>query len=178
MDPFAATLAPWQNFYLLTGTAAATLIGLMFVAITFGSTFVTVKNVDTARAFLDPTLTHFVQVLLTACLLVIPIMSPLVLGGVLVGMGLFRMTALVRIYRHMKSAQKEANDIELSDWLTGIIIPFLAHAALLASGGAFLMGRTLLGLVAAVTIVVLLNGLYGAWELMVWMALARARRSE
>ena len=29
---FAAAALPWQNFYLLVGTAAATLVGLMFVA--------------------------------------------------------------------------------------------------------------------------------------------------
>ncbi len=31
----ASAALPWQNFYVLTGEAAATLVGLMFVAVTF-----------------------------------------------------------------------------------------------------------------------------------------------
>jgi hypothetical protein len=79
----------WENFYLLVGTAAATLIGLMFVAITFGASFVEVKEVATARAFLDPTLSHFVQVLLTACFVVVPSIRPAVLGALLVALAVF-----------------------------------------------------------------------------------------
>jgi hypothetical protein len=33
-------VAGWQNFYLLTGTAAASLIGLVFVAISLGARLV------------------------------------------------------------------------------------------------------------------------------------------
>ena len=32
-DGFAAAVAAWHDFYLLAGTAAATLIGLIFVAL-------------------------------------------------------------------------------------------------------------------------------------------------
>jgi hypothetical protein len=44
MNPsFLAAAATWQSFYLLVGAAAATLIGLMFVAVTFGSSLVTMQ---------------------------------------------------------------------------------------------------------------------------------------
>lgn len=124
----------------------------MFVAITFGSAYVTVKNLDTARSFLDPTLMHFVQVLLTACLLVIPSMGPQLLGGVLVAFGVVRLLSLVRIYRHMKQAQADAGDIELSDWLSGIVVPFVAHLGLAGSGVAFLARQSAFGAVAAVAL--------------------------
>jgi hypothetical protein len=32
MDTFSQTIGAWQTFYLLTGTAATTLIGLLFVS--------------------------------------------------------------------------------------------------------------------------------------------------
>jgi hypothetical protein len=52
---FGAAATAWQNFYLLVGTAAATLAGLMFIAVTFGSDLVTPETSAAARSFLDPT---------------------------------------------------------------------------------------------------------------------------
>ena len=40
----------------------------------------------------------------------------------------------------------------------------------------FIVGSSALVLVAIVTIVVLLNGIYGAWELVVWIALTRSQK--
>jgi hypothetical protein len=53
--------------------------------------------------------------------------------------------------------------------------PFIAHVLLLGVGIAFLTGHAALNVLALVTLIVLLNGIYGAWELMVWLALTRAR---
>jgi hypothetical protein len=172
---FTVACAGWQNFYILVGTAAATLIGLMFVAITFGASMVKVENSESTRAFLDPTLTHFVQVLVTACLMVIPSMGSMTLGGLLLVIGVFRGTALARVFRHMRAAAAKNSDIELSDWMSGIVVPLLAHALVVASGVGFLMGRFAFGFLAIATLAVLLNGIYSAWELVVWIALTRSR---
>jgi hypothetical protein len=175
---FSVAIVTWQNFYLLVGTAAATLIGLMFVAVTFGSTLVTKDASGSVRAFLDPTFTHFVQVLLTACLIVIPTIGPTLLGAVLSFVTLLRTAALLRVYRHMREAHRVHQDIELSDWLMGILVPLLSYLLLGTTGAAFFAGYSIaFNLLAVVTIAILLNGVYGAWELMVWLALTRARRS-
>lgn len=177
MPSFAAAVASWQNFYMLVGAAAATLIGLMFVAVTFGSSLVTAQTSASARAFLDPTFTHFVQVLLTACLVTIPTMGPALLGVLLLVISTLRIGSLGRIQRHMRAAQRAHNDLELSDWMTGIVIPLLAFLLLGAAGAAFLAGYAVaFDALAIVTVAILLNGLFGAWELMVWMAVARSSR--
>lgn len=36
MDRFTETLRSWHNFYFMTGGATATLVGLMFVALSLG----------------------------------------------------------------------------------------------------------------------------------------------
>jgi hypothetical protein len=41
METFAQTIAEWHDFYLMLGTAAATLVGLLFVGLTL--------NVDLIR---------------------------------------------------------------------------------------------------------------------------------
>jgi hypothetical protein len=169
----------WQNFYILVGTAAATLIGLMFVALTFGASAMQgqkIENPEMTRAFLDPTLTHFVQVLVTSCFMLVPAISNPVLGALLAAVAIFRMAALVRVYRHMRAAHAKHNDLEAVDWIQGIGIPLVMHVLLGCGAVLFMLGWSVLVLVAIVTIVVLLNGIYGAWELVVWIALTRSQK--
>lgn len=87
---FHGVAATWQNFYLLVGTAAATLAGLMFVAVTFGSELVMPRSGASVRSFLDPTFNHFAHVLFTAGLMVIPTMPPALLGSALLLVALAR----------------------------------------------------------------------------------------
>jgi hypothetical protein len=176
MPAFAATAATWGNFYMLVGTAAATLIGLMFVAVTFGAGLLTSESTQSSRAFIDPPFTHFVTVLFTACLMVSPVMSPAVLGGALLLVITLRSLALFHVQRRMREAHARYNDIELSDWMMGVVLPAIAYVGLLASGAGFLAGRAVAFSGLAVSIVaILLLGVFGAWELMIWLALTRVR---
>jgi hypothetical protein len=174
---FTAAALSWQSFYLLAGTAAATLVGLMFVAVTFGSSLVTEESSSTARAFLDPTFTHFVQVLLTGCLITIPSLGSRLFGVLLLSIGVLRIATTFRVYRQMQRAQLLHSDIELSDWLMGVAFPLICHLLLGVTGVAFFESYAVAfnGL-AIVTLAILLIGVFGAWELMVWMAIARSRK--
>jgi hypothetical protein len=177
IQSFGAAASTWQNFYLLTGTAAATLIGLMFVAVTFGAGLVGAQSAASARSFIDPPFYHFVNVLLTACLLVIPAMSARLLGVALLAISVFRTAILFRIHRHLKEAHRKFGDIELSDWLSGIVVPALCYLLLAASGVGFLRGYSAaFGGLAIAMLVTLVLGIFGAWELMIWMALTRAHK--
>jgi hypothetical protein len=175
MSEIAAT---WQSFYLLAGTAAATLVGLMFVAVTFGSGLIDKQSVASARSFIDPPLYHFVHVLVTSCLVVIPSLNATWLGGALLAMSLGRAAALFRIHRHLTEAQRKHGDIELSDWLAGIVAPLVFYLVLGASGAAFIVGygAAFVGLAIA-TLGILVLGIFAAWELMIWMAMTRAGKS-
>lgn len=178
IESFGVAATAWQNFYLLSGTAAATLIGLMFVAVTFGATLVSAQSTASARSFIDPPFYHFVHVLITACLVVIPAMSAPLLGVILLTISVLRTAVLFRIHRHLRDAQRKFGDIELSDWLSGIVVPLLCYLLLGASGAGFLRGyRAAFSGLAIATLATLVLGIFGAWELMIWMALTRARKS-
>jgi hypothetical protein len=57
----------WDSFFVLAGGTAATLMGLLFVAVTVGGTgFSTSRIMDGTRGFLTPALVHFGTVLLQA----------------------------------------------------------------------------------------------------------------
>ena len=61
----------WENFFIVGATTGATLIGLLFVAITLGAGLSTPQGLDATRAFLTPTLIRFGGVLFE-CMAVLP----------------------------------------------------------------------------------------------------------
>ena len=61
--------ATWQTFYVLVGTAAATLTGLMFVVITVTDRVRNRRTSDGIGAFGTPNVFHFGAVLLVAAIL-------------------------------------------------------------------------------------------------------------
>ncbi|MGE5224115.1 MAG: hypothetical protein ACM3PY_16870, partial [Omnitrophica WOR_2 bacterium] len=64
-------LTNWQNFYIIIGSAAATLTGLMFVVVTLMASIETHVSTLNAgiSAFNTPTIVHFCAVLLIAGIL-------------------------------------------------------------------------------------------------------------
>ena len=62
----ADLLDAWHDFDLLIGTAAATLVGLMFVAASIGASVFLEKDRAAMKAFISPTVVHFSAVLVVA----------------------------------------------------------------------------------------------------------------
>jgi hypothetical protein len=73
----------WDNFYMLVGGTAGTLIGLIFVVITLGAECSQAGDTHRTRIFVTPILVQFGSRLLIALVLVAPTSAPsraLVLG--------------------------------------------------------------------------------------------------
>jgi CBS domain containing-hemolysin-like protein len=62
-DPWLQQLEAWRNFYMLLGTAAATLTGLMFVVVSLGPQQIGARTATGVRAFVTPTVVYFTTVL-------------------------------------------------------------------------------------------------------------------
>jgi hypothetical protein len=176
-DAFVATVQSWHDFYLLTGGAAATLTGLMFVAVTFGAGLVSKANATTVRAFLDPPVSHFVHVIVTACVVVMPTMTGRVFGALLLAGVVLRLASLVWVYRQYREAHRLHGDMELSDWTMGIVLPALAFVVLSVAAIGFLTGlHAWFSPVGGATLGVLIIGVRSAWELMLWLVGEVGRR--
>src|SRR5215467_7305612 len=65
-------LREWHDFYVLVGTASTTLVGLMFVAASVGSSFFSEDSCASMNAFITLTVLHFAAVLFTSFLVIIP----------------------------------------------------------------------------------------------------------
>jgi heme O synthase-like polyprenyltransferase len=79
-DTFLTALREWQNFYLLVGTAAATLVGLLFVALSLESSLVLADRAWAVRTFMTPSLIIITAVLMVTAVSNMPIGPPGILG--------------------------------------------------------------------------------------------------
>jgi hypothetical protein len=80
MDGFSQTVEHWQAFYIMAGTASATLLGLLFVAISLNVDLLIRDGNVSLSALASETINNFVFVLLVAIYFLIPDQSPLGLG--------------------------------------------------------------------------------------------------
>jgi hypothetical protein len=168
-------LGQWQNFYMLMGTAAATLTGLMFVVTTLiASIEAHLSTLNAAvSAFNSPTVVHFGAALVLAGILSAPWQSfpslSLILG--LFGLGMVSYLIVVwRRFRRMPHYQ-----MTLEDWSWYLVLPLLAHVSLIVS--AFVLPENpvpTLYIVGAAMILLLLTGIRNAWDMVTFLAVERA----
>ena len=81
-------LTHWHEFYALLGTAAGTLVGLLFVAATVAAGVFPSDRQAPLRIFLSATVVHFSSVLIVSLILLAPIENWTLLGVVVLVCGL------------------------------------------------------------------------------------------
>jgi uncharacterized membrane protein YgcG len=167
-------LKGWENFYVVTGSAAAGLTGLTFVVIALVRD---ARSMNPAGlgAFVSPTIVHFTVVLTLAAFLCVPRMSTL---GVELGLIAFGLAGVLYIASiAFKIATRVADYLPvLEDWAFNVILPGTSYGALFGMG--LLIARRpgpALDGVAGASVLLLLVGIHNAWDIAVWMSL-RAQR--
>jgi hypothetical protein len=168
-------LSDWQNFYMIMGTAAATLTGLMFVVTTLIAgidTHVSTLNAGIS-AFNTPTVVQFGAVLLLAGILSAPwqTLSSLSLLLGMVGLGMVFYSIIVsRRMRRMPNYQST-----LEDWLWYMALPLLAHILLFVAAFVLRENPALaLYIVSSSMILLLLVGIRNAWDMVTFLAVERS----
>ncbi len=168
-------LSNWQNFYMLMGTAAATLTGLMFVATTLFAGLETHTEIANAgiSAYNTPTVVQFCAVLLLAGIFSAPWMTfstvSLLLGLLSGGMVFYQIVVMQRMRRmpHYQST--------LEDWLWYMVLPLLANV--MFSIAAILLSKNpslALYLIGLAMMMLLLIGIRNAWDNVTFLALLRS----
>lgn len=164
-------MTEWANFYLCAGTAAATLIGLMFIAITFGARLVTDETLGLARSILSPILYHFGHALLISFASMIPRITVTALALTVLVTSIARACLLPRLYRELGRASHETKQIEKSDWLLSLVAPALLYLVFLVGGICELLGETWPEFAIAMgTAALIFLGAFNAWDMLLWMA--------
>ncbi len=170
VEALLSPLAAWQNYYIIIGTAAATLTGLLFVVITLVSG--ALQRVSTPlsgiRVFSTPNVLHFGASLLIAALLSVP-WPALWPAGLLVGLaglaGVIYVFIVLWEVRHRLSYH-----LVLSDWLWYTLLPLIAYTALLVGGIVLPISAVLaLFVIAGATLLLLIMGIRNAWDIVTYM---------
>jgi hypothetical protein len=165
-------LSGWQNFFIIVGTSAGALVGLLFVAVTLVAQRRTRVRTGVAgwgiAAFNTPTLVHFGAVLLITLVLSAPWPSlsipALVLGLCGLAGVLYTLVVTGRL-RHLGVYAPA-----LDDWLWYALGPLVVYTALLAAA-LLLPGDPVPALFAigAVILLLLFLGIRNAWDLVTWV---------
>ncbi len=166
----SSLLTPWANFYIMAGSSAAALTGLMFVVITLAAGRERSQgSQDGISTFSTPTVTHFCVALLVSALLSAPWRS-LIHPDALVGLiGLLGVVYLVRLA--LRTRRLTLYTPDLSDWTWYTVLPFVAYGALLtgAIGLAVTPADALFAIAGGVLLLIFI-GIRNAWDVVTFLA--------
>ena len=165
----------WDNFSIMSGTAAATLIGLLFVAITVTTGLPTSRIVQGTRGFLTPTLVRFAGVLFLSLVMLAPWPSAWSIGIIL---GLGGLTGL--IYQTTVVITRHRAGLFLVDWhnwVPNVGVPVLGNASLIVGAVGLIAEKSFAPYAIAGAIALLrFAGIYGAWGVTLWIITNRDNR--
>ena len=169
-------LATWQNFYVIIGSAAATLTGLLFVVITLiAQVRVRASSPsDGIAVFSTPNVFHFGAALLVAAILSAP-WQALWNAALLLGLsGLGGMIYVVIVLRRARR-QRDYQPV-LEDWLWHTVFPLVSYTGLLVAA-IVLPGHPApaLFVIAAGTVLLLFIGIHNAWDNVIYIAIELSR---
>jgi hypothetical protein len=163
-------LHDWHDFYVLLGTASATLVGLMFVAVSLGSSIFNEDHRAPLTAFITPTVMHFAAVLFACLMVTIPTQSWLTLGGLLGAGGFAGLIYCGRILVAIIIRHKF--NVDLIDRLFYALLPLVGYLIALLSAGLLLMqSAASADVMATALLTLLLAGIRNAWDMMVWIVI-------
>src|SRR5215813_3519473 len=169
-DSLAELLREWHDFYVIIGTASATLVGLMFVASSIGATVFSEESRAALAAFITPTVVHFTAVLFASLVVTIPSHSWHSLGVVLGAGGLAGVVYCGQIL--VEVIVRHRFNVDLIDRLFYALIPMLGHLLALVAA-VLLFEHSAMGAdaIAAALLVLRFAGIRNAWDMMVWIVL-------
>lgn len=160
----------WQDYFLLVGSAAAALIGLLFVVVTLtiGRDLSTIERGQ--KLYMTPIVFQLGGTLLLSGVALAPPVTQAFLGLACLIVGLIGLLSGVWI---TKGVSKAAPDSTTSfDTLWYGIVPTVAYGFLLATSGLLLarLGEWTLNAFAMMLMAQLLISMHNAWDLVTYLA--------
>ena len=170
-DLFIQTLHNWQNFYVLVGTASATLTGLTFIAASLGTGLIPADSSQEVHTWVTPMISHFSAVLFTCILLSVPTLTSVSAGIVLGVGGLWGLRYIGQIAGRLRQQAKKSTKIPISDAVWHVVLPAVAYLLIICTAAGLLMNIDLILSVLGLALATLLAAsVRNTWDLVVWIA--------
>lgn len=164
----ASPLLDWENFYVIVGSSAAALTGLMFVVITLIAGTRQQRSSEAIGAYSTPTVVHFCVALLVAAIVSAP-WPALGNAGILLGLTGIGGVAYVAIVLRRVRRQTAYRPV-LEDWLWHTIFPLLAYAAIVIAALVLVDNPSpALFIIGGSTILLVFIGIHNAWDTVTYL---------
>ena len=162
----APVLGAWSNFFVMTGSSAAALTGLMFVV----TSLIDRQRVsrEGVGIFSTPTVVHFGCVLLASAMLLAPWHA---LWHAAVGLGVIGLYGLGYVVRAIVlSFRISGYAPDLEDWTWFTVAPLIGYGAVLA--GALILYRDPWGIfvVAGGAMLLMFIGIRNSWDVITYIS--------
>jgi hypothetical protein len=169
-DTASSPITAWANFYVITGSSAAALTGLMFVVITLVAGDRSRSTHEGISTFSTPTVLHFCAAVLISAILSAPWPS-LVHAAVLLGVtGLFGVLYVCRVIR--RTSRLTIYRPEIEDWVWYAIVPLVAYVTIVVAALLLPWAPTVaLFAVGGANISLIFIGIHNAWDVVTYLAI-------
>ena len=159
----------WDSYYLLLGSAAGALIGLLFVVATLSAGREVSTVTRGTKTYLTPTVFHFAMVMAVSALATAPELPALFVGPALGACALAGLVYSVSVCVRLSQGRLEGQ--HWSDfWYFGAA-PGATYLGLSATAAAVWMAPPAVPYGAAfLMLVLMLLGIRNAWDLVTWLA--------
>jgi hypothetical protein len=170
---FTAVIATWQPFYNLAGSAAFTLAGLIFVAVSINiGMFALAGDKGDLAQFARQTLGNFLALMIISLVFMIPRQNQHGTGIPLLIIGVIMMWRALTLWKRFEFGSKEQRLLDNALFRSELLVPnTVCYAVLIFISVELLYGNTdYLGWMTMVVIWLLLAGSLSAWFLMLGLA--------
>src|ERR1700690_1896401 len=168
-----AELERWHEFYVLVGPAGATLLALLFVAVSLGVGFLTEKRSAPTRTFYSPVVVHFTAVFFLSAIALVPahrtvFFAALIAACATIGLAV-SLFVTAQLLRHDWTSYKQ-------DHLAYALLPMIAYLALLVAATMIWSENGLaLDVLAGALLTLLIVNVRNAWDLTLSMVHHQAK---
>ena len=173
------TLHDWDSFYVIIGSSAAALTGLMFVVVTLlpGAQRTVPTSDEGISAFATPTVLHLCAALLVSAMLSAPWRSLGRAGAALALAGTIGLVYSVIVTRRV--GRQAAYRPVFEDWLWHSMLPMIAYGTIALAGAVLRSDATdALYATGAATLFLLFIGIHNAWDTVTYLALGQLEGRE
>ena len=170
---FTAVIATWQPFYNLAGSAAFTLAGLIFVAVSINiGMFALAGEKGDLAQFARQTLGNFLALMIISLVFMVPGQNRHGTGITLLIIGVIMMWRALKLWKRFEFGSKEQRLLDNALFRSELLVPnTVCYAVLIFISVELLYGNTdYLGWMTMVVIWLLLAGSLSAWFLMLGLA--------
>lgn len=168
MPDAAPPLGAWSSFYVMTGSSAAALTGLMFVVISLVREGP--RSSDGIGTFSTPIVMHFFAAFLVSAILCAPwhsLILPAISVTLVGSYGLVYVTRIIYRTKRLDSAYTP----DLEDWIWYGLSPFVAYGVIAAGAIAFpVVSVKALFAVGGGVVLLIFIGIRNAWDIVTYLA--------